>query len=274
MARAQTILNEILESCEVQGIAADTLIAEYGPGQFEVNFHHTDDVLHAADTVILFRRLVRGILAKYGLNATFMAKPYADSPGNGMHVHVSVNNGEGQNVFSSATQALSPILGSAVAGVLTTMQDMQAVFAPHMNSYRRFQPNSFAPTTPDWGIDNRNAAVRIPETAGRGARLEHRICGADVNPYLALAAIMGGILLGLEQNLKPPPALEDPASVPAAALQGDWSAAVEKLATSEIASDILGLRFREVYTAIRRDEIALLTTPITPAEYTYYLSRM
>ncbi|WP_224824792.1 glutamine synthetase family protein [Cognatishimia sp. MH4019] len=274
MADQQAILNEIMDTCAVQGIAADTLIAEYGPGQFEVNFHHTNDVMHAADTVILFRRMVRGILKKHGLGATFMAKPYADSPGNGMHVHVSLNDGENRNIFSSTAQSLSPTLGSAVAGVLSSMQDLQAVFAPHMNSFRRFQTNSFAPTTPDWGIDNRNAAVRIPEISGRGARLKHRICGADVNPYLALTAILGGILHGLEHKLTPPLALEDPACRPAPPLEHDWKNAVERFANSTIAKAIFGVPFIEVYSAIRRSEIDLLRTPVTPAEYAYYLGRM
>lgn len=274
MASKQTILTEILECCATQGVAAETLIAEYGPGQFEVNFHHTDDVMHAADTVILFRRLVRSIVAKHGLNATFMAKPYSDSPGNGMHVHASVNDANNQNIFSNATPELSSTLGAAVAGVLNTMRDLQAVFAPHLNSYRRFQPNSFAPTKPDWGIDNRNAAVRIPETTGHGARLEHRICGADVNPYLALASILGGVLHGLENKLTPPLAQEDPAATPAAALEHDWVASVERFANSTIVTDIFGAQFQQIYTALRRNEIALLTTPISPTEYTYYLSRM
>lgn len=274
MARQEAILLEILETSSAQGLATDTLIAEYGPGQFEVNFHHTGDVMRAADTVILFRRLVRNIVARHGLCATFMAKPYPDSPGNGMHVHVSVNDKKGSNIFSTSRPDINDSLQSAVAGVLATMRDLQAIFAPHMNSYRRFKPNSFAPTTPDWGLDNRNAAVRLPETKGKGARFEHRICGADVNPYLALAAILGGAHYGLRTAMKPPLRLEDPACVRAAPLSHDWASATERFADSAIAAEIYGERYRHIYAAVRRNEIAMLSSAISPAEYNYYLGRM
>ncbi|MFV2002760.1 MAG: glutamine synthetase family protein, partial [Paracoccaceae bacterium] len=177
LARFRDILADILEAARVQGLATDTLIAEYGPGQFEINFHHTDDIPAPADTALLFRRLVRGVVDKHGLEATFMAKPYARLPGNGMHAHVSVLDGDGGNIFA-ARRDVAPALKSAVAGVLASMAELQAIFAPHMNSYRRFQPASFAPCRPDWGFDNRAAAVRLPTTTGVAARLEHRISGA------------------------------------------------------------------------------------------------
>ena len=97
-------------------------------------------------------------------------------------------------IYFDVDDGIAPKLTHAVGGVLETMRDLQAIFAPHANSYRRFQPNSFAPCAPDWGLDNRNAGIRLPEINGKAARLEHRICGADVNPYLAFAGILGGML--------------------------------------------------------------------------------
>ncbi|MGC9368053.1 MAG: glutamine synthetase family protein [Paracoccaceae bacterium] len=273
LARQENVLNEILAAAEAQDLPTDTLIAEYGAGQFEVNFHHTDDVLAAAETGILFRRLVRGVAAKHGLEATFMAKPYAEMPGNGLHVHASVLDSEGNNIFSTE-DGVGETLGNAVAGVLITMRDLQAIFAPHMNSYRRFQPNSFAPCAPDWGLDNRAAAIRLPETRGPGARLEHRISGADANPYLVLAAVLGGMIYGLTEAPPPPLPLDDPASTPAAPLGADWATAVERFAASDIAARIFGTEYRDIYAAVRRDEIAQLTTVISPVEYRYYLSRL
>ncbi len=271
--RYQDIMTEIQDASTAQGLATDTLIAEFGPGQFEINFHYSDDVLGAADTALLFRRLVRNVVARHGYEATFMAKPYAREPGNGMHVHASVLNDAGENIFA-ADKGIAPNLSAAVAGVLASMRDLQAVFAPHMNSYRRFQPNSFAPSRPDWGMDNRAAAVRLPETSGKGARLEHRISGADVNPYLALAAILGGILFGLETNPALPLPLEDPKAEPAKPLSHDWITAVDLFERSEFAENLFGKSYRDIYVAVRRDEIAAMTPEISATEYKYYLSRL
>jgi len=272
LARSETVLNDILQTAQDQGMSTDTLIAEYGPGQFEVNFHHTNDVLAAADTALMFRRLVRAVAAQNGYEATFMAKPYADFPGNGMHLHVSVLDANGKNIFN-ADEGVSSTLDAAVAGVLATMDDMQAIFAPHLNSYRRFQPESFAPSSPDWGLDHRGAAVRLPQTTGPAARLEHRICGADVNPYLAFTAILGGILHGLENKLSAPLPIDDPNAKTAEPLTQDWQAAVNNFATSGFAKDLFGAEFQRVYSTLRQDEIAQITRPISEVEYRYYLSR-
>ncbi len=274
LARREAILNDILSASAAQGLATDTLIAEYGPGQFEINFHHTDDVLEAAETAILFRRLVRGVVASHGFEATFMAKPYLDYPGNGMHVHASVVDKGGNNIFTPGDgEQISQTLRYAVAGVMDSMRDLQAIFAPHGNSYRRFRPNSFAPAAPDWGLDNRAASVRLPETSGPGARLEHRISGADTNPYLAMAAILGGMMHGLENAPALQRPLDDPECVPANPLDHDWLSAVARFEASSIAQDIFG-DYRNLYATVKRNEIAAIQDPITPAEYTYYLSRL
>ncbi len=275
VARQEAILTEILAGCEAQGLDTDTLIAEYGPGQFEVNFHHTSDVLAAAETALLFRRLVRGIVGRHGMEATFMAKPYADAPGNGMHVHASVLDGQGQNIFAPiGDEVPSSTLKKAVAGVLDTMADLQAVFAPHMNSYRRFQPMSFAPSRPDWGLDNRSAGVRLPQITGPAARLEHRISGADVNPYLMLTAVLGGMLHGFDHDPELPLPLDDPNAEPAQPLGHDWFDAVERFSASPLAAEIFGEDYVRVYAAVKHDEVQTLTGLITPVEYRYYLSRL
>ena len=267
------MLTEILSACAAQGLATDTLVAEYGPGQFEINFHHTEDVFAAAETALLFRRLVREVVDGHGLEATFMAKPYADSPGNGMHAHVSLLDDAGENVFS-AEGGVGARLGHAIGGVLATMPDLQAIFAPHLNSYRRFQPMSFAPCAPDWALDNRAAGVRVPATEGKAARLEHRIAGADVNPYLALAAILGGMLWGIERAAPLPPPCDAEDAEPAERLTADWVTAVDRFAASEIAAEIFGIAYRDAFAAVRRDEIAKLTTQITRLEYRTYLTRL
>ncbi|RYG90773.1 glutamine synthetase [Loktanella sp. IMCC34160] len=271
--RTEDLMAEIIAAAQAQGLPTDTLTAEYGPGQFEINFLHTADVLAAADMAVLFRRLVAGVVGSHGLEATFMAKPYADHPGNGMHAHVSVLNDAGDNVFA-ADDGVGPLLGHAVAGVLATMRDLQLVFAPHLNSFRRFQPNSFAPTSPDWGIDHRGVAVRLPETTGKAARLEHRICGADVNPYLALTGILGGMLHGIEQGLVPPAPLGAGEVSDKPPLSHDWLDTIAAFRTSPIARDIWGEEFHSVLCAVKADEAAQLTRIIPPAEYRTYLGRI
>ena len=153
-------------------------------------------------------------------------------------------------------------------------RELQAIFAPHMNSYRRFAVNSFAPAQTVWGYDNRAAAVRLPETHGMGARLEHRICGADVNPYLALAAILGGMEHGMRNQIDPGPPLDGESEIEADRLSHDWIRSVERLEESQLAADILGENYRDIYVTLRKNEIAELVTKITPQEYTTYLSRL
>jgi len=262
------ILIEIEKVSKILNLPTDTMIAEYGPGQFEINFHHTRDILAAADTAMMFRRVVRSVVSKYGYEATFIAKPYLDYPGNGMHLHTSVLDADGVNIFDAA-DGVHPRLGHAIAGVLHTMRDMQAIFAPHYNSYRRFQPNSFAPTAPNWGQDDRRVGVRVPQSSGPGARFEHRICGADVNPYLAIAAILAGMHFGLEQKLTPPPP-----NGQADALTHNWEHAVDLFAGSDFTADVFGQRYRDVYAAVRRDEIAQFNNVISPMEYQTYLGRL
>ncbi len=228
----------------------------------------------AADTALLFKRLVRGVARKHGMEATFMAKPYADFPGNGMHLHASVVGKDGKNIFDNGKDGASDTLLAAVGGTLDTMRDLAAIFAPHMNSYRRYRPLSFAPSAPDWGYDNRAAGVRLPEVNGPAARMEHRIAGADVNPYLVFAAILGGMLHGLETTPTLPLPLDDPKAEPAERLTSDWLRAVDQFASSDVAAKIFGTEYRDIYAAVRRDEITQLTNEISQIEYRTYLGRL
>ena len=242
-------------------------------GQFEINFNHVPDALAAADYAVLFKRLVREAARKHGYGATFMAKPYGDPPGSGMHVHVSLLDKDGMNIFS-ADDGLAAPLTHAIGGLLGTMQEMQAIFAPHANSYRRFQPGSYAPVALNWGMDHRGVAIRVPAPEGKGARLEHRICGADVNPYLALTAILGGIAHGLENKAEAGAPLTHGDGSEGARLHHDWTAALDAFEHSEAAKAIFGAEYVRVYTACRRHENACLSTMITDAEYKTYLHKL
>ncbi len=269
----EPMLDDILEFCDVQDIPADTLIAEFGPGQFEINFNHIPDAMAAADHAMSFKRLVKAAARKHNLAATFMAKPYGDPPGSGMHVHVSLLDGDGRNIFS-ADEGIAIPLKHAIGGLLGSMRELQAVFAPHANSYRRFQPGSYAPMALTWGMDHRGVALRVPATSGAAARLEHRICGADVNPYLALAAILGGIAHGLGTKAEAGPMLTAGDGSEGERLHHDWTNALDEFEASPCASDIFGAEYVRVYTACRRHEISRLSTMITDAEYKTYLHKL
>ena len=149
------------------------------------------DPLKAADDALYFKRFVKGIARKYELAASFMAKPFLDRAGNGFHVHFSLLDRDGKNVFDNGTADGSEVMRHAVGGILSLMRASSLVFAPHRNSYRRLTPNAHVASEVGWGYETRAAAVRIPGGANAARRIEHRVAGADANPYLVLAAVLG-----------------------------------------------------------------------------------
>ncbi len=194
---------DVYDACEAMGIPADTAISESGMGQYEINLLHRG-ALEAADDAWLFKLMLRGVARRHGFAASFMAKPYPDHPGNGMHVHFSVLDGGGGNVFDDGGPAGTPALRHAVAGCLAAMPASTLILAPHGGSYDRFAPGTHAPTGIAWAYENRTAAIRIPAGAPAARRIEHRVAGGDVNPYLLVAAILGAALNGIEDAAEPP----------------------------------------------------------------------
>jgi len=268
----EDVLEDIRSACVAQNIDADVVIAESGIGQFEINFNHQPDALKAADWAVMFRRLVRGVARSHGLDATFMAKPFGEDAGSGMHVHASVLDENGDNIFAGA--AGFERLSHAIGGMLATMAELQLVFAPNLNSYRRFSRSGFAPTQANWGYDHRAASVRIPEKSGKGARFEHRVSGADVNPYLAIAAILGGALKGMEEKIDPGPAMDDDMGSSFGDLGWDWQASVHRFQRSDAAIDVFGADFARVYALVKQDEIKQLNRMVSDIEYNTYLGRI
>ncbi|QSP93930.1 glutamine synthetase [Marinobacter salinisoli] len=265
---------DIRKACEAQGIEADTIIAEMGPGQFEINLNHVDDPLLAGDQAILFKRLVRGVSRRHGYGATFMAKPYADQSGNGFHVHFSLLDESGRNVFDNGTEEGSQMMKQAVAGMMKTMPDTMLALAPNLNSYRRFMPGAHAPTVASWGYENRTVALRIPESPCAARRIEHRVAGADANPYLVLASVLAGALYGIEHNLEPAAPTEGDAyaeSDESLVLPNKWEDATHAFEHSTVLKDYLGEEFQRVYSAAKRQEQRLLSERITDVEYEAYL---
>lgn len=257
-----------------QGLPADATTAEFGPGQFEVNLLHRADALAAADDCLMLKRIAAKAAERHGLRATCMAKPYTGQAGSGLHVHVSVIDKDGVNVLD-AKGGEPARLRSVTAGLLGTMREAQLVFAPFANSYRRFQPGSFAPTDVDWGFGHRGTSVRIPEKDGPAARIEHRVAGADANPYLLVAAILGGMLKGLTETLDPGPATEPGQTPPKTPkLTHDFLTAVEAFAESETMADIFGAAYAKLYADTKRKEALAHLRTVSDFDYATYLPRL
>ncbi len=262
-----TFLGDLYAACDAQGLPLDAAVIEAGPSQFEVNLKHQADIVAAADQAVWLKRAIRGVAAKHGFGASFMAKPFGELPGNGMHAHMSFLGAEGANAFENET-----VLHQAIAGLIATMQEGMIFFAPHLNSWRRFQESSHAPTRATWGRENRTASIRIPADGGANTRFEHRVAGADANPYLVLAAILSGALYGIAKKLKPPPALAGNAyQSDAPRLDIGWRAALAAFETGAALRPAFGPLFQEVYSALKRQEIKTSDRRVTDFEYDSYL---
>lgn len=232
-------LTELYEACAKMGIPAETATSESGSGQFEVTLTHRS-AIETADNTWFFKMLVKGLARRHGMSATFMAKPDSADAGTGLHCHVSVLDAEGRNVFDDGTDAGTALLHQAVGGCLATMADATLIFAPHENSYRRLVPGAHAPTGVCWGYENRTVALRIPAGPGVARRFEHRVAGGDVNPYLALAVILGGALLGIEDQIAPPAPVEGNAyASDMPRLAQDWESAVRRCEASPLMPRLL-----------------------------------
>jgi len=272
--RIESVLERIHSHASGLGLPVETMLAEIGPGQFEVNLGHRDDPLRAADEALLLRRVVDRAAFEEDLLATFMAKPYTEHGGSGQHVHVSVLDEGGRNVLDAGDG--EPVrLRHAVAGLLDSLDDVQLLLAPHGNSYRRLQPGGFAPCRADWSLDHRGVAIRLPTTRGPAARLEHRVAGADANGHLVLAAILAGVFDGLERACEPALPMLAPGTRPSARhLTHDWIAAIDAAASSTFMRQLLGEPFLDAYIAIKRHEAWDFNRRVTEADWRACLTRV
>jgi glutamine synthetase len=268
------LLEDIHAAARTQQLPLDTALKECAPGQFEINLIHCHDALAACDSAVLLKRLIKGVALHHGFEATFMAKPYGQEAGNGTHVHISLLDEAGNNVFAAEDGAPlgTPPLQHAVAGLLELMPASMALFAPNLNSFRRFQPGLYVPMAPTWGYDNRSVALRIPSGPNAARRIEHRVAGADVNPYLLLATLLGAIDHGLQQRLTPPPAVTGNAyDKVAPSLTNSWRQALDLLEQSAPLAEALGPAFLAVYLANRRAERDQAMQAVCRLEYDWYL---
>ncbi|WP_303982037.1 glutamine synthetase family protein [Dongia mobilis] len=268
-----TFIRRAANHAEAQNIPASAAITEYSPGQFEINLKHQPDAVAACDNAVLLKRCVKGTAHELGYIASFMSKPFLQAAGSGMHVHVSLVDKAGKNLFGETGAKGEQMLRHAIGGLQATMAESMAIFGANPNASRRYVPGNNVPMSPEWGYNNRTVAFRIPAGWPKARRIEHRVAGADANPYLAMAAILAGIAHGLEQKLDPgaPAETGDFKRPPDPRIPFKFPAALERLAKAKILPLYIEQECLALYVDARRAELEKFSDVIAPREYDWYL---
>lgn len=249
------LFEDMYDWCELQGLDLDTLIHEEGTAQMEINFRH-GDALDLADQIVVFKRTMREAALKHNVAATFMAKPMTGEPGSAMHLHQSiVDIKTGKNIFSNADGSMSELFLHHIGGLQKLIPEALPLFAPNVNSFRRFLPDTSAPVNVEWGEENRTVGLRVPDSTPDNRRVENRLAGADANPYLALAASLLCGYIGMVEGLKPSAQVKGrgyerrnlrlPLTI---------EAALECMESSKTLEKYLGDKFIRGYVAVKRAE--------------------
>ena len=265
--------DEFRDACQTLGIRTDTWIHEAGPTQYEINLMHGDAV-EVADQAFLFKYAAREIALKHGLNAVFLAKPFAGRPGSSMHVHISVMDTQGNNVFSLADGKDSEAFRNFIAGLQTYGPELMLMFAPNVNSYRRYVSGTQAPTNLQWGYENRTTGLRVPSSGAAARRIENRVAGADANPYLTLAASLAAGLQGLQNQLSPSEAVVGNGYGHAQTLPRSMESAMLTMQNSANARALFGDAFVTGYCAVKELEYQSFLNEITPWERRFLLPQV
>ena len=241
---------QLCEGCRTQQIALEGVSQELGPGQFEANFRQGPAV-KLADDVIHFKRTVRRVATAHGMRATFLAKPTSEGAGNSLHIHQSVYDESDENVFSRKSGQPSRLFEHYIGGLQRYMSDSLLLFAPYANSYRRLLNHYSSPINLEWGVDNRTVGLRVPRSVASARRIENRLAGSDVNPYLAIAGTLACGYLGMTQKLSPRPPVEGSAYQIPFALHRHLYEALDALRESSTLRDVLGDGFVTLYTEVK-----------------------
>lgn len=264
------IFDVMYDWCEAQGLALDTLIHEMGTAQMEINLDHGDP-LALADQVFLFKRTVREVAIRNNMYATFMAKPMQGQPGSAMHIHQSVVDADDRNIFSNADGSPSDAFLHFIGGLQTYLPAAMPFFAPYVNSYRRLSRFTSAPINLSWGYDNRTCGLRVPHSGPEARRVENRLAGVDVNPYLAIAASLACGYLGMTQRIQPSAPLTGSAYEQPHQLPRHLDDAIDTLLKCQPLAEIFGEHFIQTYSAIKEAEYREYFDVISPWERRFLL---
>ena len=266
----EQVIEDIYEYSDAQRLQVDNLAHEQGTAQLEINFHHGNP-LDLADQVFLFKRTVREVAMRHQIYATFMAKPMAEEPGSAMHWHISIVKADAANLFTGEDDGEADEFHWFIGGLQQYLPDAIALCAPYVNSYRRFTRWMSAPINLQWGYDNRTVGLRVPQSGPGNRRIENRLAGADVNPYLAIASSLACGLLGLEEKIEPSTPESGNAYRLPLALPRMLDEALANLESSEKMGRILGGHFIQVFAAVKRTEYQHYFQVISPWEREYLL---
>ena len=261
--RVEPLLRDIRNTMYAAGMNVEGAKGECNLGQHEIGFLY-DDVMVTADNHAVYKTAAKEIASAHGKALTFMAK-YDEREGNSCHIHLSLRGADGELVFWEDDHR-SAVYDHFIAGILATMRDFTLLFAPNINSYKRFADGSFAPTTIAWGLDNRTCAVRLVGH-GASARLENRVPGGDANPYLALAAMLGGGMYGIDHQLELEPAQTGNAYTSGKPkVPGTLREARDAFHRSDIAREVFGHDVVDHYTNMADVELAAFDAAVTDWE--------
>jgi len=269
------LFERMYDYCEAQELDIDTLVQEEGSGQMEINFQHGAP-MDLCDQVFLFKRTLREVALKAGIYGTFMAKPMENEPGSSLHIHQSVVDIEtGRNIFMGDDGQPSRLFNHFIGGLQRYIPEGMAFLAPNVNSYRRLMPgNEATPINTEWGYDNRTVGLRVPHGSAESTRVEMRIAGADVNPYIAMAASLACGYLGIMEQLDPRPPMRDVGYKAGHQLPYELGRALEALDGCAPLRDIMGERFVSAYVAAKRAEHTAYFRVISSWERQYLLLRV
>jgi glutamine synthetase len=262
----------IYAGAEHLGIPLESVISEYAVGQYELTIRYRD-LLRAADDLVIAKRLVRSAARRFGMESCFMAKPFSQEAGSGMHLHLSLEDAEGNNRYADTAEGqLSALMLQSIGGVRQTIGDTLLVLAPFLNSWRRFASVLYSPASDTWGFENRTVAIRVPNTSAKARHFEHRVAGVDANPYLVAAVTLAGALKGIEEGCDPGPAAEGNSYNDAhvSDLPRTWLEAIDRLECSAFMREVLGLPLHQAFVAIKRAEYQRLALHVTEVEWDLY----
>lgn len=265
------VIDDIYDYAEAQGLEIDGILQEGGAGQIELNLAHGDPV-RLADDVFFFKRLIREAALRHDCFATFMAKPIADEPGSAMHIHTSVvDTKTGKNIFAGPKGAETPEFLHFIGGLQKHLGAAVALFAPYVNSYRRYVPDFAAPINLEWGRDNRTTGLRVPISGSSARRVENRLPGMDCNPYLGIAATLACGYLGLTNKTEARPEFTGSAYIDSEDIPANLGDALDLLDEDAALKEVMGNEFVKVYDSVKRNEYKEFLQVISPWEREHLL---
>ena len=270
-------LDDVNKTAAIQGIPATTAHSEFSQGQLEINLNHVACPVTAADHGALLKRLIKGVARKHGLTACFMAKPFQEWAGNGLHMHISLYNQENKNAFfdhsATSTPQINTTMRNAIGGMAAIAEEAMIFCAPNANSFRRLIPGNFAPLSPNWGYNHRCVSLRIPVCGEKDMRVEHRFSGADASPHMVMVSALAGMHYGINNQCDPGEMIAEAQIIDeeVITLPRTWNAAISAFEHGSILKEYMGEGFCRLYSIAKTQEWEAYNQMVSPLDYQWYM---